>query len=86
MLNLIKSIFKDHFFDFYLWSQEVTIHTPLDDVKGLLPGYVKVDWNKPEQLGKGLLYPVTWIKGHRKKKRKYLGFVDGLYSGCVIKG
>jgi hypothetical protein len=86
MLKRIKAIFKDYFWDFYLWSQEVPIDTNIDDVKKQLPPYAKVDWQNPEALGKGLLYPVFWIKGHKSHQRKYLGFVDGLYSGCVIVG
>ena len=86
MLRYIKAIFKDYFWDFYLWSQEIPIDTPIDEVKPQLPSYVKVDWQNPEPLGKGFLYSVTWIKGHKIRQRRYLGFVDGLYSGCVIKG
>jgi hypothetical protein len=86
MLKGIKSLFKDYSSDFYLWSQEIAIDTNLDEVKRQLPSYVTVDWQSPESLGKGLLYPVTMIKGRKLKQRWFLGFVDGAYSGCIIMG
>jgi hypothetical protein len=86
MLDHIKNLFKDYSWEFYLWSQEVPIDTPIETVKSQLPPYAKVDWQNSESLGKGILYPVTWIKGQRGKTKHFLGFVDGLYSGCIIKG
>jgi hypothetical protein len=86
MLKRIKTLFKDYSWDFHLWSQEIAIDTNIEDVKRLSPSYVTVDWQNPESLGRGELYPVTWIKGHKIRQRRYLGFVDGLYSGSVIRG
>ena len=86
MLKHIKAIFKDYFPDFYVWSRQIPIDTHIDHVKHQLPSYIRVDWLNPESLGKGLLYPVTWIKGHKMRGKEFLGFVDGLYSGCILKG
>jgi len=40
----------------------------------------------PNHWEKVYYTPVTWIKGQRGKTKHFLGFVDGLYSGCIIKG
>lgn len=63
---------------------EIPVNTNIDEIKRQLPAYVKVDWQNPEQVGKGLLYPVTWIKGQKMKKKQYLGFVEGAYCGCTL--
>ncbi|NII27073.1 hypothetical protein HB364_18430 [Pseudoflavitalea sp. X16] len=86
MLKLFRGIFKDYFWDFYRWAQQVPFDTPLAEVKAQLPLYAKVDWANPAIMGKGLLYPVIWIKGYKKRQKALLGFVDGLYTGCVIRG
>jgi hypothetical protein len=86
MLERIKALFKDYSWDFHMWSQEIPIDTHIDDVKRQIPSYIEVDWQNPETLGKGKLYPVIWIKGHKITKRRFLGFVDELYSGCIMTG
>lgn len=83
--KILKGWFKDYYWDFYMWSQSVPIDTHIDDVIKLIPNYATVDWGNPKKLGEGLLYPVVKIRGHHKKKSTcFLGFVDGLYTGCVI--
>lgn len=72
--------------DFKAWSQNIPINTHVSVVKEKIPSYVIVDWQNPEFLGDGLLYPVIKIKGHRKtKSTDFLGFVDDLYLGHVFR-
>lgn len=84
MIDRIKTLFKNYSWDFHLWSMKITGDTKLDEVKRQLPAYITVDWHNPVQVGKGILYPVTWIKGHKMKRKQYLGFVEGVYCGCTL--
>jgi hypothetical protein len=83
MIGRIKTLFKNYSWEFHLWSMGIAIDTDIEEVKSQLPPFVIVDWQKPVKFGDGLLYQVTWIKGHKMKQKKYLGFIDGGYGGCV---
>ncbi len=84
LLKKLRNLFKDHYWDFYMWSQTVPIDTHISVVKEQLPDYIVVDWERPTKFGNGLLYEVTYIKGHRKTPIvSYLGFVNELYCGCT---
>lgn len=86
LLGKLSTIFKDYYWDFRVWSQNLPIDTHISSVKKLLPHYVTIDWENPEILGNGLLFPITKIKGHTKdKSTHFLGFVNDLYSGYVFR-
>ncbi|WP_205512178.1 hypothetical protein [Longitalea arenae] len=84
MIERLTSLFKNYLWEFHCWSTQVPMDTSLEEIKRQLPAYISVDWQRPEQFGQGLLYPVTRIKGHRMKRRQYIGFVEGAYCGCTL--
>ncbi len=86
MKGLLTNIFKDYYSDFQQWANELKIYTHISLVKEKLPKYVYVDWENPEKMGEGLLYPILKIKGHRKTKSiDFLGFVNDLYAGNIFR-
>lgn len=85
-LKIFEQLFKDYYWDFKTWLQSIPIDTHISIVKEQLPNYVIVDWQNPERLGDGFLYPLLKIKGHRKTNATdFLGFVEDLYSGHIFR-
>ncbi|WP_207514951.1 hypothetical protein [Longitalea luteola] len=84
MINCITTLFKNHAWEFHCWSTAIAGNKNVEEVKSQLPDYVNVDWQNPVQFGTGILYPVTWIKGHKMKRKQYVGFVDGVFCGCTL--
>lgn len=86
LVKIYRQLFKNHYSDFVKWAEQMPVDTPISVIKKQQPAYIIIDWDKPEKIGIGYLYPVIKIKGHNTSRTQdFLGFVDDLYSGLVFR-
>lgn len=74
---------KDYSEESILWLNAIETGTDIEKIKTSQPGFIKINWEKPDTVNYKLYYLVT-IKGNPDilNKTHHLVFMDGRFQGC----
>lgn len=74
---------KDYAADGILWINELETGTEIETIKSAQPGFIEINWNKPDTLNYKLFYLVT-IEGSKNilHNTHHLVFINNRFQGC----